>query len=81
MVVIRLSRRGRKHVPHYAILVADQRSKNTGKFIERIGYINVADSNVLDLDLERYDHWVQQGAQPTDRVKQIFNQLKDKQAS
>ena len=79
MVTIRLSRGGSKKRPFYSILVADQRRSSRGRFIERIGFFNpVANGNeeVLRLDTERMEHWVGQGAQPSDRVSQLYKQAK-----
>ena len=75
MVVIRLSRRGRKKVPHFAIVVADQRQKNTGRFIEKIGFINKANQADKALSKERYEHWVSQGAQPSHTVQALFKSM------
>ena len=74
MVVIRLARGGAKKRPFYSIVVADRRRASTGKFIERIGFFNpIASSNEesLKIDLERVDYWVSNGAQLSDRVRDL----------
>jgi small subunit ribosomal protein S16 len=74
MVRIRLARTGTKHEPKYRITVADHRRYVTSKFIEVLGYYNpLASGNdkKVELNMERYNHWVQVGAQPTDRVKHV----------
>ena len=74
MVVIRLSKSGAKKAPYYFITVADVRKPRDGRFIERIGFFNpVARGNedILRLDNERFNYWVGQGAQVSDRVKQL----------
>lgn len=74
MVVIRLARGGAKKRPFYSIVVADRRRAATGKFIERIGFFNpIASSNEesLKIDLERVDYWVSNGAQLSDRVRDL----------
>ena len=79
MVTIRLSRGGSKKRPFYSILVADQRRSSRGRFIERIGFFNpvaTGKEEPLRLDTERLEHWVSQGAQPTDRVQQLYKQAK-----
>ncbi len=81
MVVIRLSRRGRKHIAHFAIHVADQRAKDKGRFIERLGFIDTAKDGVAKVDMTRYLHWIAQGAQPSDRVKNLVKKLQSQQAS
>lgn len=77
MVVIRLSRGGSKKRPFYSITVADQRRSPTGRFIERVGFFNPnarGNEEKLRLDLERVNHWVGQGAQPSDRVANLIKQ-------
>jgi small subunit ribosomal protein S16 len=78
MVVIRLSLRSRpKNNKHYQILVADQRKAPNKKFIERVGsYDPTTKKLILINGIERIDHWVSQGAQMTDRVKQILKSYK-----
>lgn len=79
MVIIRLSRGGSKKRPFYHITVADSRVSRDGRFIERIGFFNPiargAEENSR-VDLERFDHWVKQGAQVSDRVNQIVKQYR-----
>ena len=79
MVIIRLSRGGSKKRPFYHITVADSRVSRDGRFIERIGFFNPiargAEENSR-VDLERYDHWVSQGSQVSDRVQQIVKQYR-----
>ncbi len=81
MVVIRLSRRGRKGIPHFAIQVADQRARDKGRFIERLGFVAAAEDGVAKIDMARYLHWIAQGAQPSNRVKSLVKQLQNQQAS
>ncbi len=83
MVKIRLSRGGSKKRPFYSILVADQRRSTRGRFIERIGFFNpVAQGSeeTLRFDTDRMDHWVGLGAQPSERVTQLYKQAKSKAA-
>ena len=75
MVVIRLARGGSKHRPKYRIAVADQRRAATGKFIEILGQYNPAPQGKdkeLVLDVDRVQHWIQNGAQPTKRVQSLI---------
>ena len=77
MVTIRLSRGGSKKNPFYQIVVADIRSKRDGHYIERLGFFNPTAKGgeiPLRIDLARAQHWVRQGAQPTDRAKQLIKQ-------
>lgn len=73
MVVIRLSRAGKKGSPVYKLTVADKNAKLTGRFIEKLGiYVPGNGTAQLNIDLERYAHWVKLGAQPSPRVKKIL---------
>lgn len=77
MVVIRLSRTGAKKRPFYHIVVADKRRSRDGRFIEQLGYFNPIASGKdikLVLDLARLDHWVKNGAQPSERVQTLIKQ-------
>lgn len=71
-LALRLSRGGRKKRPHYAIVVADKRAPRDGRFIEKLGTYNPLlgkeDANRVKLNEERIKYWLDQGAQPSDRV-------------
>lgn len=75
MIIVRLSRGGRKRKPFYHVVVADSRSPRDGKFLDKLGYYNpIADSQadqVINIDLEKVDHWVSNGAQLSDKVKSL----------
>jgi small subunit ribosomal protein S16 len=81
MVVIRLSLKYRpKNNKHYQVLVADQRYAPKGRYIERVGSYNPI-NQTAELNLERIDYWVSQGAQVSDSVKKIVKQFKKQEAS
>jgi small subunit ribosomal protein S16 len=70
---IRLTRRGAKKRPYYAIVVADSRAPRDGRFIEKIGTYNPmlakgGSTKRVQLDLDKAKAWLAKGAQPTDRV-------------
>ncbi len=75
-VAIRLARGGAKKRPYYRIVVADTRARRDGRFIEKIGIYNPmlpkGDENRVKFDLERVQHWLGQGAQPTDRIARFL---------
>lgn len=74
MVTIRLARGGAKKRPFYHIVVTDSRNSRDGRFIERLGFFNPVargQEERLRLDQDRVTHWVDQGAQLSDRVKQL----------
>ena len=76
MVKIRLRRIGAKKAPYYRIVVADSRTARDGRFIEEIGtYDPAAESNKLDVNMERVKYWVANGAQPTDTVRGLLKKV------
>jgi small subunit ribosomal protein S16 len=75
---IRLARGGSKKRPFYRIVVADSASPRDGKFIEKVGTYNPIlpkdrAAERLTLNIERAKHWLQVGAQPTDRVARMLD--------
>ena len=77
MVTIRLARTGAKKRPFYHLVVADSRCPRGGRYIERVGFFNpiaTAGEERLRIDRERIDHWVSQGAQPSERVQQLLKE-------
>ncbi|APX89623.1 30S ribosomal protein S16 [Brevirhabdus pacifica] len=81
---IRLARGGSKKRPHYSIVAADSRMARDGRFKEKLGTYNPLlpkDSEErVKMDVERVQYWLDQGAQPTDRVSRFLEAagLKDK---
>ena len=73
---IRLARGGSKKRPFYRIVAADSRMPRDGRFIEKLGTYNPLlpkDSEErVKMDMERVQHWLGQGAQPTDRVSRML---------
>ena len=79
MVVIRLARHGAKKAPFYYITLADRTSARDGRFIERIGFFDPmarGRARRLKIDLERVDHWISLGAQPSERVRKLVSQAR-----
>jgi small subunit ribosomal protein S16 len=75
-VVIRLRRYGRKKIPAYRVVVADQRSKRDGRIIEAIGnYDPRNDKTGTAINQERVTYWLGKGAQPTRTVSQILKRV------
>ena len=71
-LAMRLSRGGRKNRPFYRIVVADKRMPRDGRYIERLGTYNPLladnDDNRVQLVEDRIKHWLEKGAQPSERV-------------
>ncbi|MBQ7566187.1 MAG: 30S ribosomal protein S16 [Oscillospiraceae bacterium] len=73
MVKIRLRRMGAKKNPYYRIVVADSRSPRDGRCIEEIGTYNpLTDPATIQVDLEKAQQWIKNGAQPTDTVRGLL---------
>ena len=73
MVKIRLRRVGRKNAPFYRILVADSQMPRDGKFIEVIGqYAPRQSEGALQINEDRANYWLSEGAQPTDTVRSLL---------
>lgn len=84
MVSIRLARAGAKKRPFYHLVVTDSRNaRDSGAYIERVGFFNPVARGAevrLQIDADRIQHWVGQGAQPSDRVAALLRE-RSKQAA
>ena len=70
---IRLARAGSKKRPFYQVVVADERSRRDGRFIENMGtYDPTKNPAAFKLNEEKILVWLSKGAQPTDTVKQLL---------
>ncbi|SFR59058.1 30S ribosomal protein S16 [Litoreibacter janthinus] len=73
---IRLARGGSKKRPFYRVVAADSRMPRDGRYVEKLGTYNPLlpkDSEErVKLDMERVKHWLDQGAQPSDRVSRFL---------
>jgi small subunit ribosomal protein S16 len=77
MVTIRLRRTGKKKQPSYRLVIADSRSPRDGKFIEIIGHYNpIRSPKVLVVKEDRARYWLGVGAQPSDSVVRLLQQVK-----
>ena len=73
MLKIKLTRTGKKHQPHYRIIVAEARSKRDGKAVDSIGHYHPLNSKkTLVIDIKKYQYWLGVGAQPTQTVKNLI---------
>ena len=72
-VKIRLKRMGKIRAPFYRVVVMDSRTKRDGRAIEEIGkYHPTEHPSVIDINGERAQYWLAQGAQPTEAVVALF---------
>jgi small subunit ribosomal protein S16 len=69
-VAIRLTRQGTKKKPFYRVVAADKRSPRDGRFAEQLGTYDPRVKK-LQIDVDRYQTWVQNGAVPSDTVADL----------
>ncbi len=77
MVVIRLSRGGANKRPFYKVVVADRRAARDCRYIERVGFFNpiaVGGEHRLELNRERINYWLANGAKPSLRVESLLRE-------
>lgn len=73
MLAIKLTRMGAKKRPFYRIVVAEKRSRRDGRYVEALGYYDPGKEPAeIKIDRERVTFWIEQGAQPTDTVRQLL---------
>ncbi|MEW5960444.1 MAG: 30S ribosomal protein S16 [Chloroflexota bacterium] len=76
MVKIRLRRTGAKKKPTYRVVVADARSPRDGRFVEIVGHYDPRTEPVtVNIHEDRVLHWLSVGAQPTDTVRGLLENL------
>lgn len=76
---IRLQRHGSRHAPVYRVVVAESLSRRDGRHNEVLGHYNPKARGKdieLKLDLERVDHWIKNGAKPTDTARYLINRTR-----
>jgi len=80
-VKLRLSRFGAKKNPSYRVMAIDSRKRRDGRCLEWLGYYDPGqDPFVVKIDLERVDHWLGVGAQPSDTVRRLITAARDRAA-
>ncbi len=73
MVKIRLTRIGKKKQPAYRIVAIDERKARDAEYLEQIGYYDpTKDPIICNIDKEVAQKWLNNGAQPTDTVKNLL---------
>ena len=78
-ISIRMARQGAKRRPFYRIVAAEKRFSRDGRFIEQLGFYDPR-AKIVKLDVERYDHWVSVGGQPSETVRNLVRKQKDEAA-
>jgi small subunit ribosomal protein S16 len=72
-VKIKLQRLGKIRAPYYRIVVADSRTRRSGRAIETIGrYHPKEEPSLIEVDSERAQYWLGVGAKPTEPVQHLL---------
>lgn len=73
MIVIRLTRTGKKGERKFRIVVKEKRSRRDGKPIENLGWYIKGVENGVEVDKERLKYWMSVGAKPSPTVSKILS--------
>lgn len=75
-VRIRLTRVGATKKPTYRFVVADSRSARDGRSLDILGHYDPRQDPVeINVDAEKANKWLQQGAQPSTTVERLFRRV------
>jgi small subunit ribosomal protein S16 len=72
MLIIRSSTTGKKGERKFRIVVKEKRSRRDGKSIEVLGWYEKGKNGKKEINKERYDYWVSQGAIPTPAIEKLL---------
>lgn len=73
MLTIRLTRMGAKKKPFYRVVVMERRQARDGSFVEIVGHYNpTTNPPLVELKMDRVEHWLACGAQPSDTVQSLI---------
>ena len=74
MLRIRLQRTGNKNNPTFRLVVTEKSNAAKGKSLELLGhYLPTRTPVVFEFDKARIEHWISQGAAPTDTVARLLS--------
>ena len=73
MLMIRLARFGAKKKPSYRVVVIEKERARNSRSVEVVGFYNpVSQPQVVKLKHDRIEHWMKNGAQPSERVTRLI---------
>jgi small subunit ribosomal protein S16 len=76
MLAIRLRRTGSKKRPFFRVVVTDSRAARDSSFVEVLGHYNPRTKpETLDIKRDRLEHWMKQGATPSDTVRTLVARM------
>ncbi len=79
---IRLTRMGAKKKPFYRVVVTERRTARDGSFVEIVGHYNpVTNPPAINLKMDRVQHWLDCGAQPSETVRSLIKKAPAAQAA
>ena len=71
-VKVRMRRMGSNKKPFFRIVATDERSPQTGRYLENVGwYYPKVKGNNFELKLDRIEHWRDKGAVITPAVESL----------
>jgi small subunit ribosomal protein S16 len=77
VLMIRLSRIGKKKRPFYRVIVTEKTRPRNGRFVEIVGtYDPLQKPAAVTLDHDRVNYWLGKGAQPSDTVRSFLRNRK-----
>ena len=77
VLMIRLSRIGKKKHPFYRIVVTEKTRPRNGRFVEIVGtYDPSKKPSLVQMKKDRVDYWLSKGAQPSDTVRSFLRNPK-----
>jgi len=77
VLMIRLSRIGKKKHPFYRVVVTEKTRPRNGRFVEIVGtYDPSKKPAAVVLNQERVKYWISKGAQPSDTVRSFLRNRK-----
>ncbi len=77
MLKIRLKQQGRKNAKVYRVIVAESASRRDGKAVDQIGFYNpIPNPSIIELDIQKLEYWINNGAQMTERVRKLYTIVK-----
>ena len=75
-------RTGAKKRPSYRIVVKEKRSKRDGAYLENLGTYNpTREPAEINLNMERLQYWIKNGAQPTETVDRLIKASAKREAA
>ncbi len=75
MVKLRLKRMGRRHRAYFRLAAIESRNQRDGRILEELGHYDPGNKDAAAqvlLNPERIRHWLSQGAQPSETVRNLL---------